>query len=127
MVKGDIADFDEVKQMVDRFYFCAMKDDLLGPVFSQHLSVGMPQHLEKMYSFWHSLLFGSKSYSGRPFPPHIQLPIERKHFKRWLKLFEIVVDESFVGPKAEEAKSRAKAIATVFEVKLEDIKNKHAF
>jgi hypothetical protein len=30
MVKGDIADFDEVKQMVDRFYFCAMKDDLLG-------------------------------------------------------------------------------------------------
>ena len=46
------------------------------------------------------------------------LPVTSTHFKQWLELFHKTVDENFVGGKAEEAKSRADNIASVFQFKL---------
>ncbi len=59
-------------------------------------------------------MLGAGSYQGAPFPKHAVLPIEQKHFERWLALFIATVNENFTGPKSEEAKGRAICIADTF-------------
>ena len=75
-----------------------------------------------MYAFWGSILLGSGTYSGRPFPKHLALPIKQEHFDRWLLLFHSNIDEQFIGELAEEAKTRASTIAQIFTAKIKAIK-----
>ncbi len=118
----DISDSDDVILMVNTFYDRVKSDPLLGDIFEEVIQNNWSVHLEKMYAFWQSLLLGTHSYNGRPFPPHMKLQIGAEHFDRWLFLFEGVVDELFQGPKADEAKLRANTIAGVFEAKLENLR-----
>jgi len=127
MEKRDITSLEDVQLMVDKFYERVMADDVLGSIFEEHLSLHLNEHLEKMYTFWQTLLLGTHTYNGRPFPPHMKLPIGTQHFDRWLFLFEGVIDENFHGPKAEEAKHRANTIAGVFEAKLENMRSGQPF
>jgi hemoglobin len=105
----------EIVSLVDKFYEKVKHDALLAPLFA-HLD--WPKHLPTMYNFWSSMLLGDQSYQGNPFQKHIGLPLEAKHFDRWLKLFIESVDENFVGDKALEVKQRAQSIAGVFQHKL---------
>jgi hemoglobin len=111
----DIQTRKEVEQLVNQFYDRVRKDKLLAPVFD-HLD--WQHHLPIMYNFWSSVLFGDKSYNGNPFSKHINLPITREHFNRWLNLFLETVDSEFKGPVAEEAKNRARTIANLFQHKM---------
>ena len=52
-------------------------------------------------------------------PPHARLPVEWKHFDRWLKLFCENIDAQFKGEKAQEAKWRAEKMADMFQSKIE--------
>lgn len=120
----DIGDINDIKRMVDVFYGKVRKDTLIGPIFNDKIQNHWPEHLTKLYSFWQSRLFGDSVYDGFPFPPHSQLPINKEHFDRWLSLFTETVDSLFVGPIANEAKSRAYKIAGVFQEKLDYIRRK---
>jgi hemoglobin len=71
-----------------------------------------------MYRFWQTVLLGEHTYYGAPFPPHAQLPVGHDHFSKWLELFNVSVDELFMGDKAEEAKWRAARMAEVFATKI---------
>ena len=108
----------EIKEMVDAFYDKVNKDPLLSPVFNDFAGVHWEEHLPVMYSFWGSMLLGDFTYKGNPFLKHIPLPIEKAHFDRWLALFMETIEEHFTGEKAEEAKSRARSIAGIFQFKL---------
>jgi hemoglobin len=57
-----------------------------------------------MYSFWSSILLGEESYTGRPFPKHLPLPIKQKHFDRWLELFHQTINDNFEGKLAIKQK-----------------------
>ncbi|WP_101690288.1 group III truncated hemoglobin [Dysgonomonas massiliensis] len=120
----DIENLDDIKRMVDLFYGKVRKDKLIGPIFNEKIQNHWPEHLSKLYSFWQGLLLGERTYSGFPFPPHAQLPIDKLHFDRWLTLFTEIVDELFVGPVADEAKDRAYRIGDTFQEKLRYIRNK---
>ena len=122
MVKADIQTLTDVKLMVDTFYGRVQEDDSIGPIFNSKLAGRWPIHLEKMYTFWQTILLDEYTYSGRPFPPHAQLPIEAAHFERWLQIFDQTVNDLFEGPVAEEAKSRGRKMAALFQVKLEHIR-----
>ena len=122
MVKEDIQTLTDVKLMVDTFYGRVQEDDSIGPIFNSKLAGRWPIHLEKMYTFWQTILLDEYTYSGRPFPPHAQLPIEAAHFERWLQIFDQTVNDLFEGPVAEEAKSRGRKMAALFQVKLEHIR-----
>ncbi|NGM65051.1 group III truncated hemoglobin [Sphingobacterium sp. SGR-19] len=122
MIKADIQTLDDVKLMVNTFYGRVQEDHLIGPIFNTKLEGHWPEHLEKMYSFWQTILLDEYTYQGRPFPPHAQLPIEAEHFDRWLQLFDKTVDDLFAGPVAEEAKSRGRKMAALFQVKLDHIR-----
>ncbi len=114
----DILDKQDIKHFVDTFYGFVRSDELLAPVFYARIQDRWPQHLEKMYSFWTTVLLAQNDYHGSPFPPHAQLPVDHSHFTRWLKLFNRAIDESFQGEKATEAKWRAVKMAELFEHKI---------
>lgn len=121
-VKEDIKDLTDIKLMVDEFYTAVQKDELIGPIFNSVIQNRWPEHLEKMYTFWQTILLETHTYQGRPFPPHAQLPIEREHFDRWLQLFEVNLNNLFSGPVAEEARLRAHKMAELFLLKLAHIR-----
>jgi len=114
----DITSLNDIKQLVDRFYDRVRGDTLLGPVFEARIQNSWPQHVEKMYGFWQTVLLGEHTYNGSPFPPHAKLPIDHQHFAQWIQLFTTTIDEMFAGDKTEEAKWRATRMAEMFEMKL---------
>ncbi len=120
--KSDIRTLDDVKLMVNRFYERVFQDDLLGPVFHERIGTRRQEHLDKMYSFWQTILLGERTYFGAPFAPHAQMPVFHGHFERWVELFEHTVNLHFEGETAQEAVNRARHIARIFESKREMIR-----
>jgi hemoglobin len=119
MTNKDITNIEDIKLMVDTFYSNVRKDELIGHIFDEKIGNRWSEHLEKMYRFWQTILLEEHTYSGSPFPPHRQLPVEKKHFTRWMAIFAETVDSLFSGPLAEEAKLRAKNMAEMFNYKIE--------
>ncbi|MBP8822596.1 MAG: group III truncated hemoglobin [Flavobacteriales bacterium] len=114
----DIGTLADVRLLVDTFYGRARQDELIGPVFNNTIQDRWPEHLEKLYRFWQTILLGERTYQGAPFIPHFPLGIDERHFNRWLMVFQATIDELFAGPKAEEAKQRAGMMAQMFQYKM---------
>ncbi|MFC3198715.1 group III truncated hemoglobin [Parapedobacter deserti] len=112
--KKDITTIDDIRLLVDTFYGNVRRDQLIGPIFEGVIGNRWPEHLQKMYRFWQTALFGEHTYLGRPFPPHAELPVEKRHFDAWLGLWCSTVDRFFEGEKAEEAKWRGEKMAVMF-------------
>lgn len=75
-----------IARLVDAFYERVRADPLLGPVFADRISDWEP-HLQQMRLFWSSVALMSGAYHGRPMPRHLPLPVDARHFDRWLELF----------------------------------------
>lgn len=114
----------DIECLVDSFYAQVQNHDELGPIFNNKIQDNWGTHLETMYTFWETLLLGTNTYTGRPFPKHIPLQIEDHNFDQWLALFKSTVDGHFEGEKAEEAKLRADNIAKMFRHKYATIHGK---
>jgi len=119
----DIETIDDIKLLVDTFYGSVQDDDLIGPIFNEVVENRWPQHLEKMYRFWQSILLHEPTYSGRPFPPHLKLDINHLHFDRWISLFELTVNGLFQGSNATTALERAKLMGSLFQAKHAYLRN----
>jgi|SRR6185312_1961360 len=114
MINKEILNIDDIKLLVDSFYEKVKRDKLLANIFNERIKDRWPEHLEKMYRFWQTVLLNEHTYYGSPFVPHAKLPIEKEHFNQWLFLFYQTIDEIFVGEKAAEAKWRAEKMAEMF-------------
>jgi len=123
MATRDISNIEDITLLVNTFYDKVQKDDLIGPIFNEKMLGRWPEHLEKMYRFWQTILLEEHTYSGSPFPPHKQLPVNQSHFDRWMEIFTATVDGLFVGKLAEEAKVRAANMAYMFNYKIEYFRN----
>jgi hemoglobin len=119
----DITTLEDIKLLVDSFYSKIQKDEFIGPIFNEKIGDRWPEHLEKMYRFWQTILLEVHTYSGSPFPPHKQLPVSKEHFDRWMEIFTTTTDRLFTGPTAEEAKLRAKNMAEMFNYKIDYFRN----
>ena len=113
-MKHDIKTSDDVRLLVDTFYKKVGINPLIGPIFHGVLHNNWQEHLTKMYGFWETILFDVHKYSGSPFPPHKNLPLEQLHFDTWLQLFSETVHEMFEGEKANEAIWRAEKMGEMF-------------
>lgn len=120
-MKPDIKGLEDIILFVDGFYSKVQQDELIGPVFNNVITDWGP-HLEKMYKFWNAALFGVAGFKGNPFAKHAPLPIETKHFDRWLTLFNETIDSYFEGEMAFDAKKRAGLMATMFLNRLQNMK-----
>lgn len=117
--KHDIEGLEDVKVLVNTFYDKVRADDFLAPIFNARIQDRWQQHLEKMYTFWQTVLLGEHTYYSSPFPPHAKLPVDHAHFAQWLTLFTATIEELFVGERADEALWRANKMAQMFEMKIE--------
>ena len=118
-----ITTIEDIKLLVDTFYSKVQKDPFIGPIFNEKIGNRWPEHLERMYRFWQTILLEEHTYSGSPFPMHKQLPIGKEHFERWMEIFVETTDSLFEGPLADEAIQRAKYMAEMFNYKIEYIRN----
>jgi len=109
----DIEGIADIKILVDRFYEKVRRDELLAPVFASRINDWQP-HLQTMYRFWNAALLGVRGYVGNPFSKHATLAIDGRHFDQWIRLFYETIDEHFVGPVADDAKTRSMIMAHTF-------------
>ena len=121
--KNDIRDINDIKLLVNNFYTKVRDDEFLAPVFNERIKDRWPHHLEKMYTFWQTVLLDDHTYFGAPFPPHVNLPINKEHFEKWIELFTETINENFKGLIADEALWRAEKMAMMFQSKLTVYRN----
>jgi hemoglobin len=118
-MKKKNSNISHIRELVDKFYAEIRKDELLAPIFNEIIQDNWDKHLEKMYAFWQTILLKEHTYYGSPFLPHAKLPISKKHFDRWLKLFQETLERNFEGEAAEEALWRARKMAEMFQLKID--------
>lgn len=123
-MKRDLENSEDIQLMVNEFYGKVKNNELLGPVFEKIVQGNWQPHLEKMYSFWETIVFNVHKYTGSPFQKHLPLDINAEHFKTWLHLFHSTIDFHFEGKNAEEIKKRSSQMGLMFEYKLKHIKGK---
>ena len=126
MGKKDISTLDDIKVLVNSFYEDVRKDSLLGPIFNTIIQDRWPEHLNKMYRFWQTVLLNEHTYSGSPFLPHAKLDVDQLHFDRWLEMWHQNIDSRFEGEIAKEAKWRGDKMAVMFLSKISYYKNNPA-
>lgn len=121
---SDITNKSDIKVFVDAFYETAKSDPSIGPVFLARIKPAEWQiHMDRMYSFWNTVLFAQQDYIGNPFFKHRDLPIQSEHFDAWLNLLNETLDLHFSGPKAEEVKVRAQKMGDLFQAKLAHLRS----
>jgi len=120
----DIKDKADIKIFIDEFYAKVRIDQTIGSVFASRIpDENWPVHLERMYSFWNTVLFGEADYRGNPFAKHANLRIHEEHFLKWISLLSETIDGLYEGPKASEVKLRAQRMGDMFQAKLLHIRS----
>lgn len=104
-----------IERLVRGFYAKVRSDGLLGPVFAARIEDWEP-HLERICAFWSSVALLSGRYHGQPMEKHLPLPIDARHFDRWLALFEETAREVCPPAAAEHFVERARRIAESLEL-----------
>jgi hemoglobin len=109
-----------VRSVVDAFYAKARADDVIGPVFNRVIAeADWPEHLDKIASFWSSMLLGTGTYGGRPMPKHMAIPeLSDAHFSRWLALFRQTATELCPPEIAELFIERSERIGQSFRLNI---------
>ncbi len=123
MKKHDIATLADIQNLVDQFYGKIRRDGKLKDIFDGIIQNRWPEHLEKMYRFWQTVLLEEHTYYGSPFSPHAHLPVDKSHFEQWIALFVDTVDENFSGEKADRAKWQGQRMAEMFHIKIDHYRN----
>ena len=114
--KTDIVNEEDVTTLVHTFYAKVRADKLLGPIFEPIIKDNWAPHLLRMVDFWSTILLYTRKYKDDPMPKHMKLPVEQRHFDRWLELFNETLDALFAGEVTENAKLRAASIARIMMV-----------
>ncbi|MFN3836870.1 MAG: group III truncated hemoglobin [Brevundimonas sp.] len=113
----DETGIDEVMidALVEQFYTRVQDDALIGPIFASRIDDWAP-HLAQMKLFWSSVALSTGVYQGRPMPRHLPLPIDARHFDRWLELFTETARAICPPIAAAHFIERAKRIAESLEL-----------
>lgn len=118
----DIETSVDVRHLVDSFYARVRQDETLGPVFNGIIGDDWSHHLPILYGFWEMVLLGAGGYTGQVIAKHIavhqRMPLNEAHFSRWLALWEETLNQTFSGPRAEEARKRARLMMDLIRLKL---------
>jgi hemoglobin len=104
-----------IHRLVHAFYSKIRKDVLLGPIFETEIG-SWDLHLERMCSFWSSVVLMSGRYHGQPMEKHLPLPVDSRHFDHWLALFRETALEVCPPAAAAYFIKRAERIAESLEL-----------
>lgn len=122
---SDIDSRSDCERLVRAFYGRALRDPVIGWIFTDVARLDLEAHVPRIASFWETILLGAQSYSGGAFRPHAALNtrvgLRVGHFERWLWLWRTTVDDLFAGQRAELAKSHAARVAQAFYTRLQSM------
>ena len=104
-----------IDALVEGFYARVRDDALIGPIFADRITDWAP-HLKQMKLFWSSVALSTGVYQGRPMPKHLPLPIDARHFDRWLELFAETARALCPPIAADHFIERARRIAESLEL-----------
>ncbi len=104
-----------IERLVRTFYGAVRTDPLIGPVFAERIADWEP-HIQRMCEFWSSVALMSGRYHGQPMVKHMPLPVDGRHFDRWLELFERTAREVCSPAAADHFIERAQRIAQSLEM-----------
>jgi len=112
---------------VDTFYTKALEDDVIMHFFHDVAQVDLSKHLPIITDFWETILLGTQVYKDNAMSKHMNLhrssPLQKKHFDRWLSLWNDTVTSLHVGPKADLAIHRAHQIGMLMQHKVKTLGN----
>ncbi|WP_370634210.1 group III truncated hemoglobin [Aestuariivivens sp. NBU2969] len=123
MQKKDIKTREDVYLLVSSFYEKIRVNKELGPFFNETIK-DWDVHLDNLTTFWESSLFLKTRYIGNPLEVHVEVDkahghaITERHFGLWLNLWIQTIDGLFEGDYAENAKRRARKMATFLYLKI---------
>ncbi len=104
-----------IDRLVRAFYGKVREDEVLAPVFAARITDWEP-HLARMCEFWSSVALMTGVYHGRPMEKHLPLPVDGRHFDRWLRLFRETAREVCPPAAAAHFIERAERIAQSLEM-----------
>ena len=104
-----------IDALVEGFYARVRDDALIGPIFAARITDWAP-HLAQMKLFWSSIALSTGVYQGRPMLKHLPLPIDARHFDRWLELFVETARDLCPTVAANHFIERARRIAESLEL-----------
>ena len=104
-----------IDSLVRAFYARAREDALLGPVFNARI-VDWEPHLRVIADFWSAVMLSSGRYRGNPLQQHASLPVDGRHFDRWLELFRETALDVCAPDVAQAFIARAGSIARSLEM-----------
>jgi hemoglobin len=108
-------DMAMIERLVRAFYSRARRDSLIGPIFERKVA-DWEAHISRMCDFWSSVALMSGRYHGQPMAAHLPLPIDTRHFDRWLELFTETAREVCPPAAAAYFIDRAQRIADSLEL-----------
>lgn len=106
---------DNLTALVHRFYQKVRADQMLAPIFAEHVQ-DWDAHLARLVEFWSSVALMTGRYHGAPVIPHLDMPIGAVHFARWLALFRETAAETCPTTGAAHLVERAERIARAFQM-----------
>lgn len=119
---NDIHQREDLVLLVNTFYARVRQDEILGPIFNSIIGDNWDRHLNIMYGFWDSVLFGAASYRGQAVGKHVQIDkqfrLDPEHYERWIHLWGKAVMELFEGPNATLIQERAQAMLQLIQFKV---------
>jgi len=108
---------ERIREMVELFYSRTQQDDLLGPIFTEHVA-DWGAHYERMTRFWSSATMRAGTYSGRPIEAHRFGGFTELHFDRWIQLFTKTSGDVFGQADADIFVSLAKRMASTIAMRI---------
>lgn len=108
---NDIDD-DRLRTLIDLFYARVRADPELGPIFNDAIS-DWPEHLEKLSTFWSSVMLTSGRYKGNPMMAHLKhvRRITPALFDRWLALWARTTSDVMAPAAAAALQEKAQRIS----------------
>lgn len=111
---------ENIIRLMALFYSKAMRDDVLGPFFTNELGDDIEdeewvEHIELLADFWLATLLGEKTYKGNFIGAHIKIAnINKESFIQWIQLFSESADEIYVSNTANLFKNKGKLLSQEF-------------
>ncbi|MFD0915422.1 group III truncated hemoglobin [Pseudahrensia aquimaris] len=103
----------QISDLVEGFYADILQHPRLAQIFRINVEGEWNSHLDKMKSFWRSVLLRSGEYKGKPVPAHQKIDgLTINDFQQWLSLFEITANQTFAAEAVPPVMEAAKRIAS---------------
>jgi hemoglobin len=118
----DLQTRDDIDRLLRDFYSTAMRDEVIGYLFTDVAQLNLETHLPQIGNFWEQVLLQRPVYIGHPiaahFPLHQAATLRAEHFQRWFVLWDAAIARLFSGPMADAARYRAAVIAESMQYRL---------